>query len=315
MLLWLTLACSAMKERAITQAMDRIWNRGDLSTIDAAYTPELAAEVRRFVTENRALYPDIKVTIDRVVVKGPIFVTQWTVSGTHRDLKRPVTISGVSVRRWEGGKFVEETMVYDLKSVYDQLGFRVLPPAGASPFDTPAAAAGAAAPATPVIDTALFPVPSGRSVTKEVVVHAPRAEVWRAWTTSEGWRSFFEVDSRIELRVGGPYEIYFGPPEAGAGNRGCEGCQVLAWVPDQSVAFTWSAPPDFPEERAMRTFVVVNLADVPGGTRVTLSQQGFGEAGRWPDVQAYFEQAWGKVLDAQAAKWPAPPVEAKKNKK
>jgi len=138
---WLTtlglcalVGCGGMKQKALEDAMVSIWNVGDLSVIDAAYEAELAHEVKRFVTENRDLYPDLEVTVDQVIVKGPWFVSMWTVSGTHRELDLPVQISGVSVRKREGGVFVEERMVYDQKSVYDQLGFRVVPPAGASAF-------------------------------------------------------------------------------------------------------------------------------------------------------------------------------------
>lgn len=306
--------CAGMKEQAVSRAMEQIWNEGDLSVVDRAYTPELAAEVKRFVTDNRALYPDIQVHIDNVIVKGDQFVTQWTVKGTHRDLGKPVTLSGVSIRRYEGGVFVEESMIYDLKAVYDQLGFRVVPPAGVQPFDTPGAVGGSVVANAPIIDTGTFPVASGKFISKEALIHAPPAEVFRLWSTAAGWNSFFGVDARIDLRVGGPYEILFGPPEMGEGNRGGEGCQVLAWVPDQSLVFSWNAPPDFQEERGQHTFVLLSFADDgKGNTVLALRHMGFGIGGRWDEVQGYFEQAWGKVFEAVQAKYPAaPPTKSKK---
>jgi hypothetical protein len=69
------------------------------------------------------------------VIKGNRYVTRWQVSGTHRDLDKPVVLDGVSVRTRQGGVFVEEAMYYDMKTVFDQLGFRVTPPEGTSPFD------------------------------------------------------------------------------------------------------------------------------------------------------------------------------------
>ncbi len=132
----LALGCAAAKEKALRDAMDRVWNDGDLSVIDEAYVPELAHEVRRFVEENRTLYPDIRVTMDDVIVRGNRYVSVWTVTGTHRDLGQEVTVQGVSVRTREGGQFTEETMIYDAKAVYDQLGFDVVPPEGVSPFVT-----------------------------------------------------------------------------------------------------------------------------------------------------------------------------------
>ncbi len=126
--------CGAAKEKAIESAMERIWNDGDLAVIDEAYTPELAHEVRRFVQENRDLYPDIEIEIGDVVIKGDTWVTVWAATGTHRDLNRKVRLEGVSVRKRADGRFVEEAMFYDMKSVFDQLGFQVTPPEGTGPY-------------------------------------------------------------------------------------------------------------------------------------------------------------------------------------
>ena len=108
-----------------------------------------------------------------------------------------------------------------------------------------------------------------RDLRKEVVVAAPVADVWAAWTTNEGVRTFFAPGSNVELARGGAYEILFSP-DAPAGSRGAEGLHVLAFVPNEMLAFEWSAPPKFPEIRKLgpTTFVVVQLAPVdPKQTR------------------------------------------------
>jgi hypothetical protein len=131
-------AHAGVKEDALRKAMDDIWEKGDLSVIDKAYAPDIAPKIKEFVVENRALYPDIQVTIDDVVIKGKYWITTWTVTGTHKDLHKPVKLQGVSVRTREGGVFTSESMFYDMKAVYDQLGFRVTPPEGISPFEAAA---------------------------------------------------------------------------------------------------------------------------------------------------------------------------------
>jgi len=121
-------------------------------------------------------------------------------------------------------------------------------------------------------------------------------EVWRAFTTTEGARTFFAPDARIELRLGGPYEVYFNP-KAPVGSRGCEGCRVLSYAPEEMVSFTWSAPPDQPETRWQRTFVVVQLADAgQGRTKVRLTHGGWKEGAEWDQTYAYFDKAWNFVL-------------------
>ncbi len=132
--------CAGAKEKALRSALEQVWNEGDMAVVDEAYTEELAYEVKQFILENRALYPDMEVEIREVVIRGDTWVSVWQVTGTHKDLKLKVSLEGVSVRKREKGKFVEERMFFDMKSVYDQLGFQVIPPEGVSPFDTEAAA-------------------------------------------------------------------------------------------------------------------------------------------------------------------------------
>jgi len=159
-----------------------------------------------------------------------------------------------------------------------------------------------------MIDASSFPS-SGhdvRTLVKTAVVPAPRAEVYRTYTTSEGWTAFFGVEAAIDLAIGGRFELLF-DPEAPEGSKGSEGCQVLAYVPDQMVAYSWNAPPKFPAERGQHTWVVVTFADAAdGATALTVTHAGFGQGGSWDDVYAYFDRAWGLVLDQLVAHHTAP---------
>ena len=139
-----------------------------------------------------------------------------------------------------------------------------------------------------------------KHIRKEIEVHAPLAEMWRAWTTAEGAKTFFGPEARVDLRIGGPYEILF-DLEQPAGKRGGEGLTVLCYVPDELVAFQWNAPPDFPTLRdCPRTWVVVQLAPDGDRVKVTLRHYGFGEGAEWDRLYAYFQRAWGLVLAATA---------------
>jgi len=136
------------------------------------------------------------------------------------------------------------------------------------------------------------------------VVRASPAEVFRAWTTAEGIRTFFGADARVELTPLGRFEVLFdmSQPE---GKRGSEGCVVLSWLPDRMLSFTWNAPPRFAHARERRTQVVVELeTESPGWTRVRLTHHGWKEqiaadaahADEWREVRAFFVQAWTKVM-------------------
>jgi uncharacterized protein YndB with AHSA1/START domain/uncharacterized protein YciI len=143
----------------------------------------------------------------------------------------------------------------------------------------------------------IFPgTPGGRAIVQEAEVPATRSEAWRAWTTSVGLRRFFSPYARVELRPGGPFEILFSA-DGPEGERGGEGCSVLAFEPERMLAVSWNAPPQFPRVRGLRTQLILHFEDaVPGHCRVRLVNHGYGEGEEWDQAFAYFERAWGFVM-------------------
>ncbi|HBS29814.1 MAG TPA: hypothetical protein DEB06_10290 [Phycisphaerales bacterium] len=151
---------------------------------------------------------------------------------------------------------------------------------------------------TAPIDDGLF-VASGaplRSLTKSAEIAAPVSRVFGAWATGEGWESVFAPampgsEASIELAIGGRYEWLFN------GVLGSNGCQVLSYIPDRMLSFSWNTPPTQGANRMKRTWVVVEFAPTAaGGTAVTLIHLGFGEGAAWDESFAYFEKAWEFVL-------------------
>lgn len=130
----------------------------------------------------------------------------------------------------------------------------------------------------------------------ETTVDAPVAEVWKAWTTEEGLRSFLAPEVNMRLEVGGPFEVYFDPtvPE---GSRGSEGSIILAFEEESMLSFTWNAPPSMPEIRKQRTHVTVRFYSLgEKQTRVTLDHDGWGRSAEWMNTRAYFDKAWGTFV-------------------
>jgi uncharacterized protein YndB with AHSA1/START domain len=135
-----------------------------------------------------------------------------------------------------------------------------------------------------------------RQISKEVVVKAPVAAVFQAWSTSEGVASFFGPEAKVEPRSGGLYEVYMNP-YAAPGMKGADDMRVMAIQPDRMISFTWNAPPHLAETRAQRTLVIVRtLPEGEGQTRVRLTHVGWGDGGQWDQTYAYFDRAWGNVL-------------------
>jgi uncharacterized protein YndB with AHSA1/START domain len=145
--------------------------------------------------------------------------------------------------------------------------------------------------------------PEVRSLVKETVVDTAPGEVWGAWTSNEGIAAWWgPASSNIDLRIGGPFELLFSldPPE---GERGSEGCRILAYVPGESLSFTWNAPPHLPL-RSANTWVVLSFAafdDVR--TTVRLVHTGFLDGADWDDYMDYFDGAWESVLGLLSGHW------------
>lgn len=149
----------------------------------------------------------------------------------------------------------------------------------------------------------MFPKASDRTIHLEAMVNAPLAEVWRAWTTPEGIKSWFAPGCKVELRPGGAYEMYFDldePPGSAVpplSERGGEGVVLLAIQPGKMLSFTWNAPTEMPTVRPQHTHVVVRFFDAGSDqTKVTLTHDGWGEGAEWDEAYEYFVRAWGKVV-------------------
>ena len=142
-------------------------------------------------------------------------------------------------------------------------------------------------------------VPQERIITETITVRAGIAEVWSAWTTTEGIKSFFAPDANVEARVGGAFQIYM-DPFAPTGMKGADDMVFLAVQDKQMISFTWNAPPSLPEAHKQRTVVIVRF--VSRGeflTDVTLKHVGWGEPAadnEWGKAHDYFVKVWPNVL-------------------
>ena len=137
---------------------------------------------------------------------------------------------------------------------------------------------------------------SERVIRAETIVDASRDEVWDAWTTEKGIKSFLAPAYSIELRVDGPYEIYF-DSEVEPRQRGIEGVRILALEPKRMLSITWNAPPHLSEVRKQWTHVTVRFEEIQKGqTKVTLTHDGWGEGKEWDDAFTYFARACVEVV-------------------
>ncbi len=143
----------------------------------------------------------------------------------------------------------------------------------------------------------------------EAVIEASIDDVWKAWTTSEGIAASFGAKSKIDLSIGGAYEIYF-HPDAPEGERGSETCKVLSYLPHEMLSFSWNAPVELKVARKNHTWVVLRFEELgPKSVRVRLTHLGFEEqkkahpeaAKEFDEARTFFTGAWAFFMQATAA--------------
>ena len=136
-----------------------------------------------------------------------------------------------------------------------------------------------------------------RPLRHEVVVEAPIAEVWAAWTTQRGLESWLARHVKVDLKPDGRYASNaFGE----IGEPGTVEMTVLAFEPERMLALTTSAPPDeFPEvAKAEDTWAVVSLYPISDtSTRVEYTMLGWREGAEWDRARKFFDQADQYLLE------------------
>ena len=148
-----------------------------------------------------------------------------------------------------------------------------------------------------------------RILEAEINVAASVSEVWTAWTTEAGVKSFFAPASNVDLRPDGVYDILFFPDNP-AGSRGAEGMRILVVEPEHRFAFTWNASPVWPEVRKQRTVVNIRLTPAEGNrTRVLLSHSGWGEGEDWDAAYDYFVGGWETILNRLLYRFTVRPID------
>ncbi len=112
----------------------------------------------------------------------------------------------------------------------------------------------------------------------ELELPLPIADVWRALATTEGLKSLMGTDALVELKPGGTYREW-----PGADNR------VLAFIPQEMLSGTGSAPPEFPAVRAGGTWWIYWFDKIDDEhTRLRMSLVGWQQGAEWDKAFDYF---------------------------
>jgi uncharacterized protein YndB with AHSA1/START domain len=143
---------------------------------------------------------------------------------------------------------------------------------------------------------------SGKVLAIAVTVPAPRAEVWKAFSTSEGLSSWLAPNAVVDLKPGGDWMVRF-PGGSSAGGT------IVSFVPQREIVISALAPEKFPTVRAQRTTARFELEDHGTGTLVRLTQTGWKDGDEWDRAYEYLTAGNAELLATLHRRFVSGPID------
>ncbi len=143
-----------------------------------------------------------------------------------------------------------------------------------------------------------FVTPAGERVMElSIDVPASAADVWNAWATADGFRSWAVPFAAVDFRVGGFVESSY-DPNAKPGDPNNIRNEVVAVVPGRMFVLRNTQAPEkvpFDAPTFRKTQTVVTLTALgEKSTRVTVANAGYASGAPWDGVYQFFRDgnAW-----------------------
>jgi uncharacterized protein YndB with AHSA1/START domain len=153
---------------------------------------------------------------------------------------------------------------------------------------------------------------AAEALVTEGFINAPVAEVWRLFTTSEGYKSTGVTQASVDLRIGGEIRSHYGPHGQGQlGDPETIVNEILAYEPERMLALRIrQAPASFAYRNAIAgTWTVLYFT--PSGenmTHVRIVGLGFRDDAESQAMRQYFERGNRWTIDHLAKRyWPKCP--------
>jgi uncharacterized protein YndB with AHSA1/START domain len=116
------------------------------------------------------------------------------------------------------------------------------------------------------------------SFVNEGVIDAPLADVWKIWTTGDGYKALGPALADVDFRVGGLIRARY-KADGTLGDAETIENVIMAYEPPRMLAIRISKPPaSFPFKEAWKdSWTVVTLSEAEGGrTHMRVASMGYG---------------------------------------
>ena len=131
------------RKRRIRDAWHGVWDEGNIDALDAMLGPGYVRHgrtgdqgsdaLKRSIAAVRAAFPDLVTTIDQLVAEDDLVAIRWHSRGTHRGMfrdvpatHRTVTVTGMTMSRFDGPVIVEEWVTWNPVDLFTSLGILIL---------------------------------------------------------------------------------------------------------------------------------------------------------------------------------------------
>lgn len=146
----------------------------------------------------------------------------------------------------------------------------------------------------------LFAQPAGVSFANEAAVDAPLADVWKVFSTPEGYKALGPALVDMDFRVGGVIRSRYSADGTLSDDGAIENA-ILAYEPPTMLAIRIRKPPaNFPFRQAWKQpWTVITLRELtPTRTLVRIASLGYAEDEESKAMRRFFESGNQQTLEA-----------------
>ena len=140
------------------------------------------------------------------------------------------------------------------------------------------------------------------SFVNEGILNAPVAEVWKVWTSGDGYKAVGVALADVDFRIGGLIRSRYSS-DGVLGDEGTIENRIIAYEPQRMIAIRIERPPrSFPFHEAWKhTWTVVTLSDAGNGrTHLRVASMGFGTDPESLAMKEFFIKGNQQTLDTLA---------------
>jgi uncharacterized protein YndB with AHSA1/START domain len=150
-----------------------------------------------------------------------------------------------------------------------------------------------------VANTSFVASDGTRTLQESVVVNAPVAALWKAFTDTDEFKKWNSPVAAIDLRVGGSLEASYDPKRK-LGDPDNIKHRIITFLPERLIVFqNIQAPHELPNRELFQQTVTVLQYEPLGAsqTRVTLSSTGYGAGDGFARLYTFFADDNAELLE------------------